>query len=161
MGAVALEQDVELVGAGHDRASRARRTGRRADRASCACRTPRPPGKRSNRPSSIITRAPPSVSSAGWKMNTTVPSKFGWRQVFCRPQQHGGVTVVAAGVHAAIVAGTVGKQVLLQQRQGIHVGAQGDGAATGAVAQDADHAGSRQAAMGLDTQPGLPGRRPP
>ena len=32
-------------------------------------------GKRSNRPSSTITRAPPRPSSAGWKMKCTVPSK--------------------------------------------------------------------------------------
>ena len=33
-------------------------------------------GKRSNRPSSIIARAPPRPSSAGWKMKFTVPSKL-------------------------------------------------------------------------------------
>ncbi len=32
-------------------------------------------GKRSKRPSSIITRAPPPPSSAGWKITWTVPSK--------------------------------------------------------------------------------------
>ena len=31
-------------------------------------------GKRSNSPSSIITRAPPMPSSAGWKISTAVPS---------------------------------------------------------------------------------------
>ena len=33
-------------------------------------------GNFSNRPSSIITRAPPPPSSAGWKMRYTVPSKL-------------------------------------------------------------------------------------
>ncbi len=33
-------------------------------------------GKRSNSPSSTITRPPPSFSSAGWKMKCTVPSKL-------------------------------------------------------------------------------------
>jgi hypothetical protein len=32
--------------------------------------------KRSNKPSSIIARAPAPPSSAGWKMTTTVPAKL-------------------------------------------------------------------------------------
>src|SRR5574343_715021 len=36
-------------------------------------------GKRSNRPSLIISRAPPPPSSAGWKIRYTVPSKSRWR----------------------------------------------------------------------------------
>ncbi|MNL12651.1 hypothetical protein D3C87_1335230 [compost metagenome] len=36
-----------------------------------------------NRPSRIISRAPPPRSSAGWKIRYTVPSKFRWRARCC------------------------------------------------------------------------------
>ena len=44
--------------------------------------------------------------------------------VFCCGQQHGGVPVVPAGVHDALMATGVGKGVLLENGQGVHVGAQ-------------------------------------
>jgi hypothetical protein len=62
-------------------------------------------GKRSNRPSSMRFSRPPPPSSAGWKIRFSVPSKPPClRQVLRRGQQHGGVAVVAAGVHHAVVA---------------------------------------------------------
>ena len=61
-------------------------------------------------------------------------------------QQHGGVTVVAAGVHLAGVAAGVAEGVELLHRQGVHVGAQADGPVGGAAFDDADHAGGAQAA---------------
>ena len=45
-------------------------------------------------------------------------------QVFCRSQQHGGVAVVAAGVHQAGVAAGVGQPGCLVDGQRIHIGAQ-------------------------------------
>ena len=65
------------------------------------------------------------------------------RQVLRRAKQHGGMTVVAAGMHAAIVAGAVGKQVLFAHRQRIHIGAQTDAARTVAALEHTNHAGSR------------------
>jgi hypothetical protein len=52
----------------------------------------------------------------------------------------------------------MGKAVLLLQGQGVHVGAQADGAQAGARAQHAHHAGAGQPAMDLDAQ-GLQGLR--
>ena len=49
-------------------------------------------------------------------------------QVVRRAQQHGGVAVVAAGVHLAGVARRVGKAVDFLHGQRVHVGAQADGA---------------------------------
>ena len=79
-------------------------------------------------------------------------------QVFGRAEQHGGVAVMAAGMHHALGGGTIRNVVQLLDRQGVHVGAQADGAVAGAVAQHADHAGHAHAAMHLDP-PGfeLPG----
>ena len=43
-----------------------------------------------------------------------------------RPEQHGRVAVVAAGVHHAGRGRPVGEAVRLRDRQGVHVGAQAD-----------------------------------
>ena len=69
------------------------------------------------------------------------------RQVLRRAKQHGGMAVVAAGMHAAIVAGAMRKQVLFAHRQRIHVGAQTNAARAVAAFEDANHTGSRQTAM--------------
>ena len=64
------------------------------------------------------------------------------RQVLRRRQQHGGVAVVAAGVHLARVSAGMVEGVELLHGQRIHVGAQADGPATGttvAPVHDADH----------------------
>jgi len=45
-----------------------------------------------------------------------------------RGQQHGGVAVVAAGVHLALVGAGVGEVVVLGHRQRVDVGAQPHGA---------------------------------
>ena len=50
----------------------------------------------------------------------------GLRQVLRGTKQHGGVAVVAAGVHAAGVLADVGDVVDLQHRQRVHVRAQPD-----------------------------------
>src|SRR6476661_6365853 len=45
----------------------------------------------------------------------------GLRQVLRGAQQHGGVAVMAAGMHLAVVGGAVGERVALLDRQRIHV----------------------------------------
>ncbi len=65
-------------------------------------------------------------------------------------EQHRRVAVVAAGVHLPGVPRMVGELVHLDQRQGIHVGAQADHARRGAGTHDADDAGAGDAAMHLD-----------
>ena len=67
-----------------------------------------------------------------------------------RGHQHGGVAVVPAGVHLAVVLAGVLEGVELGHRQRVHVGAQADGAAAlAAVApvHDAHHAGGAHAAV--------------
>ena len=53
-------------------------------------------------------------------------------EVFGRTQQHGGVAVVPAGMHAPGVRGAVREGVRFHYRQGIHVGAQPDRAGAAA-----------------------------
>ena len=66
-------------------------------------------------------------------------------EVFGGAEQHGGVAVMAAGVHLAGHGRLVGKVVRLLDRQRVHVGAQPDhlaGAARPVALDDADHAGA-------------------
>jgi hypothetical protein len=70
-------------------------------------------------------------------------------------QQHGGVAVVAAGVHLAEHLAGPGLAAGLGDRQRVHVGAQADAAGAGARAQRAHHAGAAQAAVHLPA-PALP-----
>ncbi len=65
------------------------------------------------------------------------------------PQQHGGMAVVAAGMHPAGVRRPVLEAVGLVDRQAIHVGAQAHGPAAALAADHADHAGLREAAVHL------------
>ena len=67
-------------------------------------------------------------------------------QIACRAQQHGRVAVMAAGVHFPGNRRLVGKFVGLLDRQRVHVGAQADRLAGGALAaaDDADHAGAAE-----------------
>ncbi|MNQ80524.1 hypothetical protein D3C85_955090 [compost metagenome] len=74
----------------------------------------------------------------------------GGRQVARRAQQHRGMTVMAAGVHAPGVAAAVGQAGGFDDGQGIHVGAQAQGAVGAAVAQHADHTGAADAGMHLE-----------
>jgi hypothetical protein len=84
-------------------------------------------------------------------MKFTVPLEVArLRQVPGRGQQHGGVAVVAAGVHAAVVLRAVREVVLLLQRQRVQVGAQADGALAVAAAQHADDAGAGDAGVHLE-----------
>ncbi len=71
----------------------------------------------------------------------------GLGEMLGRAQQHGGVAVMAAGVHHARVLGSEGHARSLQDRQRIHVGTQADGLAGGhvAAADHADHAGAADA----------------
>ena len=63
-------------------------------------------------------------------------------EIFGSAEQHGGVAVMAAGVHHAGRRRGVGRAGRLVDRQRIHVGAQADGrAGAQPAADDADHAG--------------------
>ena len=66
-----------------------------------------------------------------------------------RPQQHGGVAVMAAAMHLAVELGGVRQAVGLLHRQAVHVGAQPDGFMRVADAQRTDHAGLADAARHL------------
>jgi hypothetical protein len=69
-------------------------------------------------------------------------------------EQHGRMAVVAAGVHAPLVARAMRDVRRLVDRQAVHVGAQADGAAARrfAARDHADHTGLGDAAMHLDAQ---------
>src|SRR5436309_10610149 len=81
---------------------------------------------RSISPSLTMARPPPPPSSAGWKITTAVPSKLRVSARYFAAQQHGGMTVMAAGVHQARRPRGVGHATGLLDRQRIHVGAQAD-----------------------------------
>ena len=68
-------------------------------------------------------------------------------QILRSGQQHGGVAIVATGVHLARHSTGVGKGVALLHRQRVHVGAQPDGAAGRARLDATHHAGGTQAAV--------------
>ena len=76
----------------------------------------------------------------------------GLGEVLRRPQQHRRVPVVAAGVHGAVVGGTVIDIVRFEDRQRVHVGAERDGALARPTFEDAHHAGLRQPSMHLDAE---------
>jgi hypothetical protein len=71
--------------------------------------------------------------------------RFG--EIARRAQQHGGVAVMAAGMHLARRLGFIRQVVGLIDRQRVHVGAQADGLSRRAfaAADDADHAGAADA----------------
>ncbi|OIQ78272.1 hypothetical protein GALL_400220 [mine drainage metagenome] len=72
-------------------------------------------------------------------------------QVLGGCQQHGGVPVVAAGVHFAGLRAGVSEAVGFVHRQGVHIGAQTYGPVGRAVFDDADHTGGTQPALHRDT----------
>ncbi len=73
------------------------------------------------------------------------------RQHLGRAQQHRGVAVMAAGMHAARVGRAVLEVVGLVHRQAVHVGAKPDRLHRVALAQGADQAGLAQAARHFET----------
>ena len=73
-------------------------------------------------------------------------------EVARRAEQHRGVAVVAARVHAAGDRRAVGELVALGDRQRIHVGAQADRAQAASAADRANDAGAADAAVGLDAE---------
>ena len=84
-------------------------------------------------------------------MKLTVPLKVrDPARYFAAPKQHGGVTVVTAGVHPAGVLAGVWQSGGLKDRQRVHVRTQAHGFLAVAVAQHADDAGLADAAMHLD-----------
>jgi hypothetical protein len=73
------------------------------------------------------------------------------RQVTRRAQQHRGVAVVPAGMHAALMPATVGRTGILDDRQRIHVRPYPEFARATAVAQDTDHPGLADAGVDFVT----------
>ena len=73
------------------------------------------------------------------------------REVPGRRQQHGRVTIMTTGMHAAIVPGAVGKAVFFLHGQRIQIGAQTDRARALALTQDTHHPGARQTGVDLQT----------
>ncbi len=74
------------------------------------------------------------------------------RQIARRAQQHRGVAVMTAGVHAALVLRAVVEAVGLVDRQRVHVGAQADRLVRAAVAKHADDTRASDAAVHLDAE---------
>ena len=71
-------------------------------------------------------------------------------EIFRRAEQHGGVAVMAAGMHVARRVGSVGLAGRLGDRQRVHVGAQADGRPVAVPAADhADDAGAADAGHDL------------
>lgn len=68
-------------------------------------------------------------------------------------QQHGGVAVMAAGMHLAGELRFIGPVGNFRHGQRIHVGAKTDAAGAVAHLQSTDHAGAAQAAMHLHSRP--------
>ena len=73
-----------------------------------------------------------------------------FRQVAGGAQQHRCMSVMAAGMHFAVMHGTVVEGVFLLDKQGVHVGAEPDRAIGIALAQGPDHAGAAQATMHIE-----------
>ena len=66
-----------------------------------------------------------------------------FRHIFCQGQCHGGVGVVAAGVHEAGMAGRIGKIRTFGQGQGVHVGTECNRLFPACIKVGADTAGRR------------------
>ena len=67
-----------------------------------------------------------------------------FRTDFCRAEQHGGVAVVTAGVHGAGLGRFIGQIARFGNRQGVHIGPQGDGFAWTRAGENSDHAAWRK-----------------
>ena len=88
-----------------------------------------------------MASAPLPHSSAGWKTKRTVPSKPpSSASSLGRPEQHGRVAVMAAGVHDAGILRAIGLVSLLGDAQGIHVRPERDRPIAAAAFQRADDA---------------------
>ncbi|MNL02319.1 hypothetical protein D3C87_1228200 [compost metagenome] len=73
----------------------------------------------------------------------------GCRQITCGAQQHGGVTVMPASVHASLMLAAVRGAGIFDDRQCVHVRPNPEFARAAAVAQDTDHASLADAGMHL------------
>jgi hypothetical protein len=82
------------------------------------------------------------------------PRKIGCRgQSLGRPQQHAGMAVMAAGMHAARVRGRMLALVELRHIQRIHIGAQANGGARAQIAlEHGNHARTGQAGVHFQTK---------
>ena len=80
----------------------------------------------------------------------------GQREIGRRPQKHGHVAVMAAGVHGAGDLRAMVEAVVLIHGEGIHVGTQGHAGALPAPFDDADHAITADAGMDGNSHFGQP-----
>ncbi len=147
MGAVPAQQDVELVGAGHHRP---RVHGELAGGQARPVVHAVDGFHREAREQALLDHHPGAAVGllGGLEDEHHRALEIAMRgKVFRRSQQHRGMPVVAAGVHAAFMPRTMREQVLLVHRQRVHVGAQGDCPVSLAAPQHSDHAGAGEAAM--------------
>ena len=108
-------------------------------------------GNLSNRPSSIIDFAP--AAALFGRLEDEVHGAFEVALLahhLGRAQQHGGVAVMATGVHTAGIPRAMLEIVGFIHRQAVHVGAQSDRLQRIALAQGSDDAGLAQAAGDLE-----------
>ena len=108
-------------------------------------------GNFSNRPSSIIARA--AAAALLGRLEDEVHGALEvalLAQHLGRAQQHGGMAVMAAGMHAAGILRAVLEIVGLVHRQAVHVGAQADRLQRIALAQGSDQPGLAEAARHLE-----------
>ena len=156
VAALAREDDVELIGAGHHRA---------VVHGELASGQARPVVHAEHRfhgkalEQTLLDHYPRAAVGflRGLKDEDHRADEVAATREFCRrAQQHGGVAVMAASVHAAFVPRAVREPVLLDDGQGVQIGAQADAARSAsfvvAIAQHAHHARARQATMHFQTQ---------
>ena len=150
VGSVAAQQDVELIGAGHHRAVMHRELSGRQPRPVVHAEHGR--DRKLLEQTLLDHHSRAAIGFLGGLENEHDRAiEIGMRrQMLRRAEQHRGVAVVAAGMHAAVVAGAMRKQVLLAHRQCVHVRPQADGARAVAAFEDADHTGAGKAAMYAD-----------
>ena len=103
-----------------------------------------------------MTRAPPWPSSPGWNINTTRAGQLSppVGQQTRRPDEHGHVGVVPAGVHLAVDSGGEVQAGVLGHLEGVHVGAQQRGRSGPLAVDDSHHRGGRGTRGGVEAQPG-------
>ena len=151
MRAIAGDGDVEEIGAGH---RRSRQNGKLAVvQIGCVMQAVNlVAGKFFEQPV-LDHRARPAKAFFG-RLEDEVHGAVevpGFGEIACGAEQHGGVAVMAAAVEAAGNGGAPFQIGVFLHRQRVHVGAQADALAAGAVAlEHADHAGAAETAMHLD-----------
>ena len=141
MTAKAPQADFEIVLRGHERTGAGSRNRRPAIPACCAVHRPL---RRGNAQATVIEHrlhpAAPFFGGLEDEADCAVETAFAGQ----RPggaEQHGGVAVMAAGMHDPGIARGMVVFRLFGDTQGVHIRAKGDGTVAAAVAQGGDDAG--------------------